>query len=314
MGSISPYFVSKYGFSEKCQIAPFTGDNPSTILSLPLRAGDAMVSLGTSTTFLMSTQNYHPDPATHFFSHPTTDALYMSMLCYKNGGLAREKVRDLLNKHAKTSSPKSWDEFEEQIFASKPLGQKSDEDIKKLGLYFPLPEIVPNVRAGIWRFDVAKDGSMAQDVEWKTWDMPGDDARAIVESQVLSLKLRSRKLVHSPGKGLPAQPRRIYLVGGGSLSPAIAKVVGDVLGGVEGVYKLDVGGNACALGGAYKAVWAIERKEGQTFEDLIGDRWSESEAIEKVDDGYKKDIWDKYEEVIGKFEECEKKVLAGEKR
>lgn len=314
IGNISPYFVSKYGFSEHCRIAPFTGDNPSTILSLPLRAGDAMVSLGTSTTFLMSTENYVPDPATHFFSHPTTNGLYMFMLCYKNGGLAREKVRDMLNKHTKSSDPHTWENFEKQIFASKPLGQKSDEDIKKLGLYFPLPEIVPNVRAGIWRFDVQKDGSMKQDIEWQTWDMPNDDARAIVESQVLSLKLRSRKLVTSPGNGLPAQPRRIYLVGGGSLSPAIAKVVGDVLGGVEGVYKLDVGGNACALGGAYKAVWAMERKEGQKFEDLIGERWSESEAIVKVDDGYKKEIWDKYEDVLDRFEECEKKVLAGEKR
>lgn len=314
MGNISSYFVYKYGFSEHCRIAPFTGDNPSTILSLPLRAGDAMVSLGTSTTFLMSTENYVPDPATHFFSHPTTNGLYMFMLCYKNGGLAREKVRDMLNKHSKSSVAKTWENFEKQIFASKPLGQKGDEDIKKLGLYFPLPEIVPNVRAGIWRFDVQKDGCMKQDIEWQTWDMPNDDARAIVESQVLSLKLRSRKLVASPGDGLPAQPRRIYLVGGGSLSPAIARIVGDVLGGAEGVYKLDVGGNACALGGAYKAVWAIERKDGQKFEDLIGARWSESEAIVKVDDGYKKEVWDKYEDVLDKFEECEKKVLAGEKR
>lgn len=314
MGSISQYFVSKYGFSKDCQIAPFTGDNPSTILSLPLRAGDAMVSLGTSTTFLMSTPNYVPDPSTHFFSHPTTDGLYMFMLCYKNGGLAREKVRDMLNKHTKSSIPKSWSEFEKQIFASRPLGQKSDDDIEKVGLYFPLPEIVPNVRAGIWRFDVQKDGSMKQDIEWQTWDMPSDDARAIVESQVLSLKLRSRQLVTSPGNGLPAQPRRIYLVGGGSLSPAIARVVGDVLGGVEGVYKLDVGGNACALGGAYKATWALERKEGQKFEDLIGERWNECEAIVKVDDGYKKEIWDKYENILDKFEECEKMVLAGEKR
>ena len=45
--------------------------------------------------------------------------------------------------------------------------------------------------------------------------------------------------------------RRIYLVGGGSYNPAIAKLAGEVLGSVEGVYRLDVGGNACALGGSY---------------------------------------------------------------
>jgi xylulokinase len=55
-GTISKYFVDRFGFSKECKIIPFTGDNPSTILALPLRADDAMVSLGTSTTFLMSTK------------------------------------------------------------------------------------------------------------------------------------------------------------------------------------------------------------------------------------------------------------------
>lgn len=84
-GCISKYFVQRYGFNSSCMIAPFTGDNPSTILALPLRPLDAIVSLGTSTTFLMSTPHYKPDPAVHFFNHPTTPGLYMFMLCYKNG-------------------------------------------------------------------------------------------------------------------------------------------------------------------------------------------------------------------------------------
>ena len=84
-GKISDYYVQRYGFSPSCSIIPFTGDNPSTILALPLRPMDAMVSLGTSTTFLMSTPYYKPDPAVHFMNHPTTAGLYMFMLCYKNG-------------------------------------------------------------------------------------------------------------------------------------------------------------------------------------------------------------------------------------
>lgn len=85
-GSVSSYFVERYGFEATCVVAPFTGDNPSTILALPLRPHDAIVSLGTSTTFLTSTPYYKPDPAVHFFNHPTTVGLYMFMLCYKNGG------------------------------------------------------------------------------------------------------------------------------------------------------------------------------------------------------------------------------------
>jgi len=55
MGKVCKYFVDKYGFNPDCDIAPFTGDNPSTILALPLQPSDAIVSLGTSTTFLMAT-------------------------------------------------------------------------------------------------------------------------------------------------------------------------------------------------------------------------------------------------------------------
>jgi xylulokinase len=309
MGNISTYFVNRYGFPSDCGIAPFTGDNPATILALPLRPLDAIVSLGTSTTFLMSTPKYVPDPAYHFFNHPTTAGLYMFMLCYKNGGLAREKIRDALPK-SDTADP--WSTFNKLALETPPLGQVSPSDPAKLGLYFPLPEIVPNVRPGTWRYTSKSDGTNLQETT-EAW--PADsDARAIVESQILSLRLRSQKLVHSPAEGLPPQPGRIYLVGGGSLNPAIARIIGDVLGGAEGVWKLDVGGNACALGGAYKAVWAIERKDGESFEDLIGKRWRESEAVEKVDLGYREDVWGRYGSVLGTFEEMEGSVLAGEER
>jgi xylulokinase len=162
----------------------------------------------------------------------------------------------------------------------------------------------------VWRFNAKPQGEVKE--AFVGWTLPTDDARAIVESQMLSLRLRSQELVDSPGDAIPPQPRRVYLVGGGSLSPAIARVAGDVLGGSEGVYKLDVGGNACALGGAYKAIWALERKEGETFEDLIGGRWRESEAIEKVDDGYKENIWAKYGDILPEFQAMEEKVKAAQ--
>lgn len=233
----------------------------------------------------------------------------MFMLCYKNGGLAREKIRDAL---PKSSTSDSWAVFNETALNTPPLGQKSSSDLAKLGLFFPLPEIVPNVRAGTWHYTCSSDGSNLR--ESKTpWDTEAEP-RAIVESQILSLRLRSRKLVHSPAEGVPPQPRRIYLVGGGSLNPAISRIIGDVLGGAEGVWRLDVGGNACALGGAYKAVWAMERREGESFEELIGARWRESEAVVKVDEGYRENIWGRYGSVLGTFEEMELEVLKEEER
>ncbi|EXF73397.1 D-xylulose kinase [Colletotrichum fioriniae PJ7] len=306
MGAISGYFVRRYGFSAECQVAPFTGDNPATILALPLRPMDAIVSLGTSSTFLMVTPVYKPDAAYHFFNHPCTPGQYMFMLCYKNGGLARESVRDAL---PKPEGGDPWANFNKAVLDTPPLDVRSEKDDAKLGLYFDLPEIVPNIKAGTWRYTAKQDGSALTEAS-EPWSKE-TDARIIVESQALSMRLRSQNLVHSPESDskVPAQPRRIYLVGGGSLNPAIARVMGDVLGGAEGVYKLDVGGNACALGGAYKAVWALERGEGETFDELIGKRWKEEGAIQKVDGGYKEGVFEGYQPVVGAFEEMEKRIL-----
>ena len=311
-GNISEYFVNRFGFSKDTGVIAFTGDNPSTILALPLRPSDAMVSLGTSTTFLMSTPAYKPDPAYHFMNHPTTAGLYMFMLCYKNGGLAREQIRDSLNSSA--THPTNWDTFNDTALATAPLSQKDDASDMRLGLYFPRPEIVPNIHAGQWRY-----GYKPQTGELK--ELPADpspeDARNIVESQMLSLRLRSQNLLkpepdQATGDMLPPQPKRVYLVGGGSANPAIAQLCGEVLGSTEGVYKLDIGGNACALGSAYKSVWACERAEGQTFEDLIGSRWDEEKFVKRIADGYKKGLFEKYGEAAKGFDKMEKLVVGAE--
>ena len=309
LGRVSEYYVQRYGFDAACTVVAFTGDNPSTIIALPLRSLDAMVSLGTSTTFLMSTPEYKPDPATHFFNHPTTPGQYMFMLCYKNGGLAREKVRDAINaKTAPKEDQTSWAAFDDLLKSSSPTAQRDDSKHMKMGLYFPKPEIIPNLPNGEWHFNYDPESGKLEESE-DGLRKPEDDARIIVESQMLSLRLRSRQLVHSPVEGLPPQPRRVYLVGGGSRNNAIAKVAGEILGGSEGVFKLDVGENACALGGAYKAVWAIERRDGETFEDLIGARWKEDEFVERIAEGYQKGIFEKYGELMAGFERMELELL-----
>lgn len=233
----------------------------------------------------------------------------MFMLCYKNGGLAREQIRDKLN----GDESGDWEKFNSTAVSTTPFSQESNKKMR-LGLYFPRPEIVPNLDAGQWRYDYdPKSGDLSK----TSSDFTDSDARNIIESQFLSLRLRSHNLVRpekdpKSGEVLPAQPRRVYLVGGGSANPAIAKLAGEVLGSVEGVYKLDIGGNACALGAAYKAVWGSERKSGQTFEDLIGSRWDEASFVKKVADGYTKGVFEKYGEAVQGFEKMEKLVLKEE--
>jgi xylulokinase len=309
-GTVSSYFVKRYGFSPEAQVIAFTGDNPSTLLALPLRSNDAIVSLGTSTTFLMSTPQYKPDPAYHFLNHPTTAGLYMFMLCYKNGGLAREHIRDAINSQTPSATPKSWDAFNTTATSTPVLGQTdSKSDPARLGLFFPRPEIVPNVKAGTWRF-LYKDGSLSAVAEKddKSWPIPQADARAILESQFLSLRLRSQSLVEPHG-ALPAQPRRIYLVGGGAANSAIAELAGEVLGGSEGVYKLDIGGNACALGAAYKAAWGVQRQSGEKFEDYLEARWNEEGFVKRITDGYREGVFERYGEVLQALAGVEEKAV-----
>ncbi|PNS15275.1 hypothetical protein CAC42_8276 [Sphaceloma murrayae] len=304
LGTISKYFVQRFGFPADCIVIPCTGDNPATILALPLLPSDAMVSLGTSTTFLMSTPTYKPDPSYHFMNHPTTAGLYMFMLCYKNGGLAREQIRDNLD------SSKSWDKFNTAALSTPPLASPNSSDPAHLGLFFPRPEIVPNVHAGQWRYTY---DPTTQALKHISSDPVETDARTIVESQMLSLRLRSQALVQPQktpdGTSLPAQPRRVYLVGGASSNPAIARIAGDVLGGAEGVFKLDIGGNACALGAAYKAAWGCEKAAAQSFEDFLGGRWDEDKFVVRITDGYREGVFEKYGEALRGFEMMEKEVL-----
>ncbi|KAJ9643513.1 hypothetical protein H2199_004192 [Coniosporium tulheliwenetii] len=285
-GTISQYYVSRYNFSPDCAIIPFTGDNPSTILALPLRESDAIVSLGTSTTFLMSTPRYKPDPAYHFMNHPTTRGLYMFMLCYKNGGLARERIRDALNAETPDQEDGSWTAFNNAATTTPPLGQKSPDDPMRLGLFFPRPEIVPNVRAGTWRFLFYPSSATLtpvapNDPAWPTPPPTPARSQGLVSAQQ-----------SADGTELPPQPRRVYLVGGGSANPTIAELAGQVLGGAEGVYRLDIGGNACVCGG----------------------RWNEGAFVKKVAEGYREGVWEGYGAALKGFEEMEGRVLEEEGR
>lgn len=82
------------------------------------------------------------------------------------------------------------------------------------------------------------------------------------------------------------------------------------------MYRLDIGGNACALGAAYKAVWGVERGGGEAFEEFVGARWNEDEFVRRVAEGYQEGVWERYGEALRGFEEVEKRALeeAGARR
>ncbi|KAK6199373.1 D-xylulokinase [Scheffersomyces amazonensis] len=317
-GSISSYFISKYGFNKNAKIYSFTGDNLATIISLPLAPNDCLLSLGTSTTVLIITKNYQPSSQYHLFKHPTVRDEYMGMICYCNGSLAREKIRDQINKKYEIEDEKSWDKFNEILDSSSKFNDK-------LGVYFPLGEIVPNASAQTKRSILNTKTNEITDAKLgsKEWTVD-DDVSSIVESQTLSCRLRAGPMLskssgasesressvsadketltniykdlttkfgelHTDGKAqtfesLTSRPNRCYYVGGASNNASIIKKMGSILGPINGNYKVEIP-NACALGGAYKASWSHQcelKGDWIDYNDYIKRLYDVNQELESI--------------------------------
>ncbi|ODV78524.1 D-xylulokinase [Suhomyces tanzawaensis NRRL Y-17324] len=308
-GTVSPHFQKKYGFASDCKVYSFTGDNLATILSLPLAPNDCLISLGTSTTVLIITKNYNPSSQYHLFKHPTMPDHYMGMLCYCNGSLAREKVRDEINTKYNIDN-KSWDKFDELLDGSTDFNGK-------LGIYFPLGEIIPNAAAQTKR-SMLVDGTI-EDLEiGEKWTVE-DDVSSIVESQTLSCRLRSGPMLSGSGssgssttpeptdearkmyddlikkhgelstdgkkhtfESITSKPNRCYYAGGASNNTSIIKKMGSILAPINGNYRVEIP-NACALGGAFKASWSYaceEKNEWIGYEKYINQLFEVNDDLE----------------------------------
>jgi xylulokinase len=200
--------------------------------------GDAVLSLGTSTTFLLAIAPSDTPPArfttSHLLAHPTTAGAHIAMLCYKNGSLAREKVR---NEHANGD----WACFNELV-ATMPPGNDGH-----WGLYFPLPEIIPPNVVGNFYFK-PKDG-VTEPTPIET--LPGTaHPRAILESQLLSIRARVAAILHQDAPRL----RRLVLTGGASTNPVIRQLSADVFG--IPAHVAENTSEAAAIGGALLARYA----------------------------------------------------------
>ncbi|HSM62245.1 MAG TPA: FGGY family carbohydrate kinase, partial [Longimicrobiales bacterium] len=94
VGHLAPYWRARHGLSA-ARVVAWTGDNPSSLVGLGLlRPGTTAISLGTSDTVftLMTEPAVDPAGTAHVFGAPTGD--FMSLVCFRNGSLARERVRD----------------------------------------------------------------------------------------------------------------------------------------------------------------------------------------------------------------------------
>ncbi len=219
--SIGSYFVGKYGFSANCKVCPFTGDNPASLVGMGATApGQIVISLGTSDTFFAAMQEPKTDPQGfgHVFGNPAGG--FMSLICFRNGSLAREALRDELGA--------DWSDFDQaSLSASKSSAGKN------LTLPFYGPEITP-------RHDFVKPVT-----EFTEEPTASSRIRSLLEGQFLNMRL------HSQWMGV--SPQRILLTGGASKNDGIAQIVADVF--QAPVERLEVA-NSAALGAALIAATA----------------------------------------------------------
>jgi len=223
-GNIASYFVAKYGFSADCQCALFTGDNPASLVGMGATTpGNIVISLGTSDTFFASMPGPKTDPNGygHVFGNPVGG--FMSLICFRNGSLAREALRD--------AHGLDWSAFDKDALAATAAAAGEN-----LMLPFYGPEITPrfDFTAPVLKGSEAFEGGDA-----------GLQVRALLEGQFLNMRLNSEWM------GVKAE--RIRLTGGASNNDGIAQLVCDIF--QAPVERLEVS-NSAALGAALIAAGA----------------------------------------------------------
>ncbi|XP_066300967.1 xylulose kinase-like [Branchiostoma lanceolatum] len=239
LGSISAYYADRYGFSPDCKVIAFTGDNPGSLAGMRLQGGDIAVSLGTSDTLFLWLQQPSPALTGHIFCNPVDGDAYMALLCYKNGSLMREQIRD-------GCAGASWEKFS-QALQSTPMGNNGN-----IGMYFDVQEITPSA-VGVHRFNSAD-----QKVESFP---PAVEVRALVEGQFLAKRAHAEMLGYSVGCST-----RVLATGGASSNTSILQVLSDVFNAP--VYILDTANSAC-LGCAYRAKHGWLGSSKVSFQEVV---------------------------------------------
>ena len=97
-GRTSEFCQQRYGFGADVTVSAWSGDNPNSVAGLRLsQAGEIAVSLGTSDTMfgIAKAADAEPGLEGHVFVSPSDPSDRMMMLCYKNGSLTRQRIRDM---------------------------------------------------------------------------------------------------------------------------------------------------------------------------------------------------------------------------
>ncbi|HEX4644668.1 MAG TPA: FGGY-family carbohydrate kinase, partial [Verrucomicrobiae bacterium] len=274
MDVASPYFVKKFDLNPEAQVLVWSGDNPCSVVGLGLiREGAAAISLGTSDTYfgLMKKCRTDAHGEGHVFGSPTGD--YMTLICFKNGSLAREKIRELYG-------IKNWNDFGKRVASTEPGNDG--------GILLPWfdAEIVPRVnKPGIHRFDLDGKNIAA-------------NCRAIFEGQMLSMRLHSQ--------WMKVLPDSLYATGGASSNLPLLQVMADVMN--CRVERIEVSKSA-ALGAALRAAqaWLVRAGEIAEWKKIVAGFTNPLPNSEIRPNPKAARIYDR---LVGQYAACEREALA----
>jgi xylulokinase len=218
-GTLSDYWQTRFGFGP-ARVVAWTGDNPSSLIGLGLvEEGQLGISLGTSDTVFAPVSSPSPDPhgAGHVFGSPAGG--FMTLTCFANGSLARERVRDQYRL--------DWAGFSAALQATPPGNDGA------LMVPWFVPEITPTID---------RPGPHRQNLD------PADAARnvrAAVEGQAMGMRIYS--------EWFAPRVTTIRVTGGAAANTPILQVIADVFG--ADVVRI-APPNAASLGAALRAYHA----------------------------------------------------------
>ena len=210
---------AKFGLRPGIPVVPFTGDNPASLVGcFAERPGTAVISLGTSDVFFAAMDAFHTDPDGygHVFGNPMGG--FMSLSCFKNGSLARDRVRRELGV--------DWPFFDELAWQSGNRTIRQSGQSPRAFPYFE-SEITPKHDAT----------GIEANFDWGAADA-ATKVRAIVEGQIANMYERTRWI---------GDFEEIKVTGGASRSKGIRETIASIF--KAKVTMLDVADSA-AVGGA----------------------------------------------------------------
>lgn len=226
-GHVSDYFVRRHAFTPDTKVVIGTGDNPSSLAGLGLIGEPATkaISLGTSDTYFGYLPALLIGERTQGHIFGAADGAYMFLLCFKNGSLARQAIKDRYGL--------SWDKFSDILLNTAPGNHG------RIMLPYFMPEITPLVlNPRVYRF-----GGLEED------DAIGN-VRAVSEGQIMAMAHHSRVF----GK----KPATILVTAGASENMGLLQAIADGFDADAQSFEVK---DSAALGAAIRAArWCLQER------------------------------------------------------